>query len=365
MKKFLKIFGILLVIVVIIAIIAFFILKNMYEDSLTAVNSEENSETIIVEIPQGTSTSQIADLLQENNVIKDATMFKVYIKLNNVGNFQAGKYEFENGIDDVQSVCQKLVNGDVYDERVSITFVEGRTIEDYAEVIAENTNNTADEVLELANSEEYIDSLIENYWFITDEVKNDDIYYDLEGYILPDTYTFENEDVTVEEIFNVIFNYMDDYLSEYQDEIEESGYTVHEILSLASVVEQEGKTDEARQGIAGVFINRLNSGMSLGSDVTTYYAFHLNMATDELTSRQLNTENPYNTRGPNMEGKLPVGPICSPSKSAIEATLNPENTDCYYFVADKNGEVYFSRTYTEHQDTIEELQSQGLWYEYE
>lgn len=365
MKKFLKVFGILIIIVVIVAIIAFFVLKNKYEDSLTAVNSEENSETIIVEIPQGTSTSQIADLLQENNVIKDSTMFKVYIKLNNVGNFQAGKYEFENGIDDVQSVCQKLVNGDVYDESVSITFVEGKTIEDYAEVIAENTNNTAEEVLELANSEEYIDSLIEKYWFITDEVKNKDIYYDLEGYILPDTYTFENEDVTVEEIFNVIFNYMNNYLSEYKDEIEDSGYTVHEILSLASVVEQEGKTDEARQGIAGVFINRLNSGMSLGSDVTTYYAFHLNMATDELTARQLNTENPYNTRGPNMEGKLPVGPICNPSKSAIEATLNPENTDCYYFVADKNGKVYFSRTYTEHKKTIEELQSQDLWYEYE
>ena len=364
MKKFLKVFVIIILIIIVLAVITFFVLKNKYEQSLTAVNSEENSQTVVVEIFQGMSTSEIADLLQENQVIKNATMFKVYIRLNNVGNFQAGKYEFENGIDDVSSVCQKLVNGDVYDESVTITFVEGRTIEDYADVIAENTNNTAEEVLELVNSEEYIDSLIEEYWFITDEVKNEEIYYSLEGYILPDTYTFENEDVTVEEIFNVIFNYMDDYLSEYQDEIEESGYTVHELLSLASVVDHEGKTDEARQGIAGVFINRLNSGMSLGSDVTTYYAFGLDMATEELTTRQLNTENPYNTRGPNMEGKLPVGPICSPSRSAIYAVLNPESTDCYYFVADKNGDVYFSKTYAEHQSTIEEVRSQDLWYEY-
>ena len=82
-------------------------------------------------------------------------------------------------------------------------------------------------------------------------------------------------------------------------------------------------------------------------------------------AKQLNTENPYNTRGPNMEGRLPVGPICSPSKSSILATLEPENTDCYYFVADKNGKVYFSKTYTEHQETINELKSNDLWYEYE
>lgn len=364
MKKFLKVFGIIILLVVVIAVITFLVLKNKYEQSLTPVNSESNSEDIIVEIAQGMSTSQIADLLQEKNVIKNATMFKVYIKLNNVGNFQAGKYEFENGKDDVSSICQKMVNGDVYDETVKITFVEGKTIEDYAKVIAEKTNNTEEDVLDLVNSEEYIDSLIEKYWFITDEIKNDEIYYSLEGYLLPDTYTFENADVTTEEIFNVVLNYMDKYLSEYKDEIDESGLTVHEILSLASVVEQEGKTDEARQGIAGVFFNRLNSGMSLGSDVTTYYAFGLDMAKDELTTKQLNTENPYNTRGPNMEGKLPVGPICNPSKSAIYAVLNPENTDCYYFVADKNGNVYFSKTYTEHQTIIDELKSEGLWYEY-
>lgn len=364
MKKVARIVLVLIILIIIIAIIAFCVVKSKYENSLTPVNSEENSESIIVEISQGMSTSQIADLLEEENVIQNATMFKVYIKLNDVGNFQAGKYEFENGKDDVVSICQKLVSGDIYDESVTITFVEGKTIEDYAEVIEENTNNTAEEVLELANSEEYIESLIDKYWFITDEVEDDDIYYSLEGYILPDTYTFENEDVSVEEIFSYIFNYMDSYLSEYEGEIEDSGFTVHELLTLASVVELEGKTDEARQGIAGVFLNRLDSGMSLGSDVTTYYAFGLDMATEELTTKQLNTENPYNTRGPNMKGKLPVGPICSPSKSAIYATLNPENTDCYYFVADKNGEIYFSKTYSEHEATIEELQSEGLWYEY-
>lgn len=296
MKIILKILIILIVICIIAGGIGFIVVKNKYEKSLNPVNSEENSETIIVEIEQGLSTSDIADLLEKENVIQDAFMFKVYIKLNNPGTLQAGKYEFENGKDGVEEVIERLVNGDVYDESVTITFVEGKTIEDYAEVIEENTNNTASEVLELVNDQEYLESLIDEYWFITDEILDDDIYYGLEGYILPDTYTFEDENVTVEEIIDTILGYMDKYLSEYKEEIEESDFTVHEILALASVVELEGKTDEGRAGIAGVFMNRLNSGMNLGSDVTTYYAFGVDMSESDLTTTQINTENPYNTR---------------------------------------------------------------------
>jgi UPF0755 protein len=135
-------------------------------------------------------------------------------------------------------------------------------------------------------------------------------------------------------------------------------------LSLASVVELEGNTDTERAGIAGVFFNRLNSKMSLGSDVTTYYAFHLNMAESDLTTKQLQTYNAYNTRGPNMEGKLPVGPICNPGEVSINAVLNPTNTDCYYFVSDKDGNAYFSKTYAEHQKIIQELKDNDMWFTY-
>ena len=296
MKKSLKILLVVLIIIIILAVVAILVVKNKYEKSLNPVNSEENSETIVIEIEEGMSTSQILDLLEENEVIQSSFMFKVYIKLNDVGSFKAGKYEFENGIEGVYDVAEKMVNGDILDETVTITFVEGKTIEDYAEVIAEKTNNTVDDVLELVNDEDYLEELIEEYWFITDEILDDDIYYALEGYILPDTYTFENEDVSVQTIFSYIFNYMDSFLSDLEDKIEESEFSIHEIITLASVVELEGKTEEARQGIAGVFINRLNSGMSLGSDVTTYYAFGLDMSEDELTTKQLNTENAYNTR---------------------------------------------------------------------
>ena len=84
------------------------------------------------------------------------------------------------------------------------------------------------------------------------------------------------------------------------------------------MAEMEGKSTEDRSEIIGVFLNRIDKGMSLGSDVTTYYAFGVDMAKNDLTVKQLNTYNPYNTRGPNMEGKIPIGPICNPSRSAIE-----------------------------------------------
>lgn len=104
--------------------------------------------------------------------------------------------------------------------------------------------------------------------------------------------------------------------------------------------------------------------MALQSDVTTYYAFKVNMGDRDLTQSELNTANPYNTRGPNMEGKIPVGPISNVSESAIEATLNPSDTDAIFFVADKNGKIYFSNTNEEHEQIINELKSQGLWYTY-
>ena len=104
--------------------------------------------------------------------------------------------------------------------------------------------------------------------------------------------------------------------------------------------------------------------MSLGSDVTTYYAIKVDMSERDLYQSELNKYNPYNTRGPRMEGKLPVGPISTVSIQSIEAALDPEETDYLYFVADKNGKIYFGKTVEEHNKNIQTLQNQGLWYTY-
>ena len=104
--------------------------------------------------------------------------------------------------------------------------------------------------------------------------------------------------------------------------------------------------------------------MSLGSDVTTYYAIGVDIGERDLYQREIDEYNPYNTGGPNMEGKLPAGPIASVSRSSIEAAIEPNNTTYLFFVADKTGKVYFTNTNAEHEQIIQELVDSGLWYEY-
>ena len=112
--------------------------------------------------------------------------------------------------------------------------------------------------------------------------------------------------------------------------------------------------------IISVFNNRLDQGMNLGSDVTTYYAFNEEMNSD-LTSEMFNTYNPYNTRSAEMAGRLPVGPICNPSISSIDAAINPSTSDYLYFVADKNRNVYFTKSASEHENKVQELKENGDW----
>ena len=358
-KSVLKIIFILLLLIIIIGGISIF---AWYELSLKPVEAG-NSQSIIIDIVPGQGTEGIASALKENNLIKDDLVFKIYCKLNEVNNMQAGTYELNKNMS-VEEIVKKFQAGDVVIKEINVTFHEGKNMRDIAKIISENTNNSYEDVMKVFEDKEYAKGLIEEYWFLTDEILDNNIYYPLEGYLYPDTYTFESVDVSIDDIIRIMLDQTDKVLSEYQIEIKSKGYTVHQFLSLASVVENEGISTEDRKGIAKVFLNRIERGMALQSDVTTYYAFKVNMGDRDLTQSELNTANPYNTRGPNMEGKIPVGPISNVSDSAIEATLNPSDTDAIFFVADKNGKIYFSNTNAEHEQIINELKSQGLWYTY-
>ena len=365
MSKSTKVILIILAILCVIVIATAVGTLSWYSNSLKPVMPKSNlGENLVrVEIEENMGSTSIASLLEESGIIKNATVMKIYLRMNKINVLQAGKYEFDLA-EDMPTIIEHIINGDIVSDEIKITFVEGKNIRWYAKTIADKTINTEEDVFDLLEDEDYIDSLIEKYWFLTDDIKNKDIYYPLEGYLLPDTYVFENDEVSVKTIFNVILNYTEKYLNNYKYEIEEYELPIHEIMTLASIAELEGKSTEDREEIVGVFFNRLYNGMSLGSDVTTYYAFKVDMGDRDLTAKELNTENPYNTRGPSMSGKLPVGPICNPSKSAIEATLYFRETDAFYFVADKNGKVYFTENNEEHNKMIKALKSEGLWFTY-
>ncbi len=333
-----------------------------YSTGIQAVK-KDNFETKIIEIEEKTRTEGILDILKKESLIKSKYAVALYMKLNGIKGLQAGKYEISQNMS-AKDILNKISSGDVFDESIKITFNEGKNMRWIVETIAEKTNNTEDDVYALLKDEEYIDSLIEKYWFLTDDIKNENIYYPLEGYLYPDTYIFENKDVSVKTIFNIILNNTDKVLQKYKNQIEQSGKSIHEILTMASIIELEGNDKDARLGISSVIYNRLKLNMSLGSDVTTYYAMQVDMGERNLYSSEIKTENPYNTRGPNMSGKLPIGPIGNPSEESINAAINPTESNYLYFVADLNGKIYFSTSYVEHQKIIKDLQKQGLWYEY-
>ena len=251
------------VVIIIIVLISILILAlgiggfSWYSSSLKPVSSVsvEENETIRIEIKEGMGISKIAELLEESNVIRSANSMKIYAKINNIGALQAGKYDLNNS-ENMPTVLEHLLNGETANDEVKITFIEGKNMRWVAKAIAEKTVNSEKDVFDLLENEEYIDSLIEKYWFITDEIKDERIFYPLEGYLLPDTYIFENKEVSVETIFNIILNYTEKFLNGYKDEIEENNLTAHQILTMASLAELEGKSLEDREEIIGVFYNR-------------------------------------------------------------------------------------------------------------
>lgn len=334
----------------------------IYNYELSPVSKEETK--ITVTITPGTSKKEIASLLEEKKLIRSSTFFTVYLKLNQINNLYASTYELSPnmGVKKIISVLQK---GNNYNpDRVVLTFPEGINMRRVATIISKNTNNSYDDVIKKANDTTYIKELIQKYWFLTEDILDTKIYYKLEGYLYPDTYEFRNKDVKVEEIFNKMLEQTAQVLEQYKTKIEKNKYSLHQLLSLASMCELEGATEEYRKSIAGVFYNRLNSNMSLGSDVTTYYAFKVEMNERDLTSKEFNTYNAYNTRGPNMNGMIPIGPICNPSSESIYAVVQPTKHSYYYFVADKNKKVYFSKTSEEHNKTIGEIKRKGDWIQW-
>lgn len=348
---------IMLVIIPIFLILSF---AAFYGINMSKVSNDETLKDI--EVKSGSVTS-IANTLKENKLIKNVSVFKIYIRLCGKNNLKAGTYKLSENMG-VKKIVNLLEKGSYNNpDEVSITFREGLNIRKIATLISEKTNNSYDDVIKVATDSEYIDSVINKYWFITDSIKNKDIYYPIEGYLYLDTYRFTNKDVKVEDIFGKMLDEMNDKLTKNKDIINNNNLSVHEILTLASVVELEGANANDRNAVAGVFINRLNSDYypTLGSDATTYYASKIDDWSYSLSSKELDDcSNKYNTRC-NVNTGLPVGPICNPSWESIEAVINPEEHNYYYFVADCKGKVYLSKNENEHYNIINKLRREGNW----
>ncbi len=311
-----------------------------------------------VAISKGTSSKQIAKILKEKNLIKNELAFLMYLKLNNVHDLKFGTYLLAENMG-VKTIVEYLQNGSDYNpDEVTITFQEGIHMRDIATIIERNTDNSYDDVLEKASDIEYINSLKEKYWFITDEILNDGLYYKLEGYLYPNTYQLKDRTVSVEYIFEKMLDEMAKQLEDYKD-YDYTKLSLHKRLALASMVEKESPVKTDRAKMASVFLNRMNKNMNLGSDVTARYANKIDDKKKALSTAQFEMKSPYNTRlsDGSMNGQLPIGPISTISNTSLAAAFYPEESPYLYFISNiQTGETFFYENYQDFLVKKDELQ---------
>lgn len=350
-KKFISFCFVILIIGIVTSCLVY------YQHNLKGVN---NDDTIIpFTITEKDTFLNIASRLKKDNLIRNQLVYKIYLKINRPQkNLIIGTYPLTSKMG-VKEIVQNLTNGpDNKLSNITVTIPEGLHMRKVTKILADKTGFKQGEILKTITDRAFLTTLIDEYWFLTEEILNKNIYYPLEGYLYPDTYQFSKDD-TIKDIIKTMLANTAKKLEPYRSQVEKSSYSPHELLTLASVIELEAATNEDRKGVSSVFKNRLKKGMGLESDVTTYYGLKKELT--ESINGQVYEYTPYNTRNTSLNGKLPVGPICNPSISSLEAALNPSQTNYYYFVADTSKKVYFAKTYQEHLALIKKLKEQGKW----
>ncbi|UOR12228.1 endolytic transglycosylase MltG [Halobacillus amylolyticus] len=343
-----KIVAIALTIIVIVLLIGGISGYFYVNHALQPVDPDDETQKNI-EIPLGSSTSQIAQILEENNVINNALIFRFYTKFKNETGFQAGNYQFTSAMT-LDQIIASLKTGTVRKDPVfSVTIPEGYTLEQIAESYAKKLKFTKKEFMDKVNDSEYVNQLIEQHPALLDKViLKPEIRYPLEGYLFASTYNFYIEDPSIEQIVNKMIKRTEEVVLPYLDALSkldllEGEQTVHKAITMASLLENEAKTKENRRKIAGVFYNRIEEGMKLQTDPTVLYA--LGEHKDRVLYEDLEVESPYNTY---HVKELPVGPISSFHKNSIAAAANPIESDYLYFLAGGDGNIYYSKTLEKH-----------------
>ncbi|WP_404337493.1 endolytic transglycosylase MltG [Planococcus rifietoensis] len=319
-------------------------------DALEPVDPD-SEEVIDVEVPIGSNLDSIAALLEDNGVIKDARIYKYYVKFKNESEFQAGNYGLTQSMT-LDEITESLKSGKVYHEPLyTINVPEGLTLEEIAErVIAENTEYTAEQFMEQVQDEAYIDELMVKYPdLLTEEIKGENVKFALEGYLFPATYPIYEENPSLTVLIEQMLDATKANIEPYQSVLQEEEKSPHWLLTFASLLEEEATAKSDRQTIASVFYNRMDEDMPLQTDPTVIYA--MGEHKDRLFNSDYEFEDPYSTY---TNKGLPPGPIAAAGASSIEAVLDPNQTDYLYFLADSEGNNYFSTSYEQHLEYRDE-----------
>jgi len=302
---------------------------------------------IVVEIKQGSSSSKIAQTLKDEGVIKSELLFRAFSKLKGYdGQFKYGVYLLSDE-EGYSSIAGKLINDGAKAETVTVMIPEMSTVDEIIDLLVEAGVSSKTELINAIEEMSY------SYDFIND-IPSEQVYWRLEGYLFPETYSFYSYDDEKECAKLAIMTMLGELDSRITDDMEEKaakmGYSLHEVLTLASIIELEaGSADfEDKQKVAEIFYNRLKDWDApyLQSNPTRDYPYG---------EGKYNT---YETQG------LPIGPLCSPSMESIRAALNPSTSQpgYYYFITDKFMNFYYNKTLQAHENKNRELINKGIYY---
>ena len=299
--------------------------------------SNDGGSQVLV-IGKNATGTEIADMLYEHGLIRSTQVFKLWLALSGTGSkLQSGHYQIPNKVS-VHELINLLQEGHV--ESIKLTIPEGYTVGDIAIALEKAQIMKASEFLAEAKT-------FTPYPYMKGTKPTT---YPVEGFLFPSTYEIP-VGATAKDVIMMMADEMNRYLTPaVKKQIQAQHMSIHDFVTLASIVERESLFDADRPTIAGVFKKRLAHGIPLQSDATISYV--LGYAKEDVTIGDTQLQSPYNTY---VSKGLPPGPIANPGKKALDAVLHSEDTDYLYFVADKDGHNHFSKTYEEHLAEVHKI----------
>ena len=309
--------------------------SNYYKEGLKAMNPDNPSDISIV-IPPSSSVNTIGDILYESNLINNPLIFKIKVKTSNTASMlKAGEYNLSTDMD-METIIGKLVKGGKDRNTVRFTIPEGYELEQMAEKLAEEGVVDKDRFMNLSSDKKNFE---EEFPFLKELEKGQS----LEGFLFPSTYEIFAGTREEEVIGKMLHEFQKIYEKDLESKLKEMDISLNEAVTLASIVEREGKVDEERPLMSAVFYNRIKKDMMLQSCATVQYI--LGERKEVLSNADTRIDSPYNTY---INKGLPPGPIASPGEASLVAAVNPADVDYLFFVLTGNGTHTFTKTYEEH-----------------
>ncbi len=324
----------LLLTLIVLGVVGVLVVRFWYGSALKPVAAfDESRQTVKIE--QGMIVSTIADLLEEKELIRSSAAFAWYVRSHNI-TLQAGQFVLQPSMS-AADIAEVLQTGKA--EEMIVTIPEGFTVTDIDALLAEKDLIEPGDFLACAQECD-----LSAFTFLPNRSGLADRGGQVEGYLFPDTYFVIAADLTAESFLKRLLQTFEQKVVEgLATEIDASPRSLHDVVTMASLIEEEASNDEERPVIAGILWKRYDEGMGLGVDATVRYI--VNKPTAAITLADLNTNSPYNTR--KFKG-LPPGPISSVGLASIRASLEPEDSSYWYYLHGNDGQIRYAETNEEH-----------------